>query len=475
MPNAPTSAVPAEVTAIDTQARGPLLFLLGSGLVWLTVSGVLALITAIQLHSPQFLADCFLLTHGRAQALRETAFVYGWLANAGFGLGLWILGRLGGEPLRGLNWTVAGTLFWNAGIALALVGIATGDMTSFSLFQMPRYVQPLLVFAAATLSIPGVLAWSGRRADSMYASQWYVVAAIFLLPWVMMAAQAVLLWWPVRGVVQPIAASWYAQSVWSLWLAPLALAVLYYVLPKVSGRTLPAYEWAPLGFWILLFIGAWCGGRHLIGGPVPTWIPTIAVVAHSLVLFHYLVVVLNCRGILGAEGTAAGFLRFGFVAYVIFGVLEFLASFRGLAVGSQFTLAETALQQAGLYGAISMMFFGGIYFAVPRLANRAWASGAMIGGHRALVIAGIVASVLALSFAGNAQGDGLLDGKAAFADFLGRMRTPLLVHTAAQAVLLAANLLLLVNFLRSVCCRSDASEAAPTLFATAPAKEASAS
>jgi cytochrome c oxidase cbb3-type subunit 1 len=474
MPNAPTSAPPAEVTALDTQARGPLLLLLGSGLVWLIVSGVLALIASIQLHAPQFLADCFLLTHGRAQALRETAFVYGWLANAGFGLGLWVLGRLGGNPLRGLNWTVVGTLFWNLGVTLGLVGIATGDMTSFALLQLPRYVQPLLVFACATLAIPGVLAWSGRRADGMYASQWYAVAAIFLFPWLLIAAQAVLLWWPVRGVVQPIAATWYAQGVWSLWLAPLALAVAYYILPKVSGRILPAYDWAPLSFWTLLFIGSWTGGRHLVSGPVPAWIGTVAVVAGSLLLFHYLVVALNFRVAFGAGGTAARFIRFGFMAYIVFGVLEFIASFRGVAAHMQFTFLETALQQLGLYGALSMIFFGGIYYAVPRLTGRAWASAAMISGHRFLVIAGLLVALVALDIAGNAQAAGLHDPKVAFADILARTRGPLLAHTAAQIVLLAANLLLLVNFLRSTCC-AKADEPAPSLYASSAAGEASAS
>lgn len=472
MPNAPTHATPAEVTAIDTQARGPLLLMLGSGLVWLVVSGVLALLTSIQLHSPQFLADCAWLTHGRAQALRETAFVYGWLANTGLGLALWILGRLGGSPLRGLNWIVAGSLFWNAAVTLGLVGIAIGDMTSFALLQMPRYVQPLLVFAYACTAISGVLAWSGRRDDAMYASQWYAVAAIFMFPWLLMAAQAVLLWTPVRGVVQAVAAGWYFQGVWSLWLAPLALAVAYYLVPKLSGRITPSYEWTALSFWTLLFVGAWCGGRHLVGGPVPAWIPTMSVVAHSMMLFHYLIIVLNFRAIWGVDGTAAAFVRFGFVAYVVFGLGEFIVSFRGVAAHTHFTLFNSALEQLGLYGAISMIFFGGLYYALPRLTGRAWASGSLIGGHRWLVLAGIVVSVAALGLAGATQGEGLLDPKASFADILGRMKPALLAHTGAQIVLLGANLLLLVNFLRSCC--GGSTEAAPTLFRPV-AEEASAS
>src|SRR5688572_5241570 len=110
MINAPTNASPepvtragtAEVTAIDSQGRWPLLLLLGSGLVWLLISGVFAVIGSIQLHSPAFLADCPWLTFGRTQAMRETAFVYGWAANAGLAVALWVLGRLGGHPLRGL-------------------------------------------------------------------------------------------------------------------------------------------------------------------------------------------------------------------------------------------------------------------------------------------------------------------------------------------------------------------------------------
>ena len=156
MTKAPTNAASAEVTAIDTAARGPLLWLLGSGLVWLLVSGILALITSIQLHTPTFLADCSWFTHGRAQAMRETVFVYGWLANAGVATATWVLGRLGGYPLRALNWAVVGCIFWNTAIGAGLVGIATGDMTTFALIQLPRYVQPVLVVAYAAMAISGV-------------------------------------------------------------------------------------------------------------------------------------------------------------------------------------------------------------------------------------------------------------------------------------------------------------------------------
>lgn len=475
MTNAPTNAGSAEVTSIDTQARGPLLLLIGSAVVWLVISGIFALLTSIQLHSPQFLTDCSWFTFGRAQALRETAFIYGWAANAGLAIALWVLGRLGGYPLRGLNWTVAGTLFWNLGVTAGLVGIATGDMTGFSLLQLPRYVQPLLVFAYAAIAMSGVLAWSGRKTDGTFASQWHAVAALFLFPWMLCAAQAVLLWWPVRGTVQAVAANWYAQGVWSLWLAPLALAGAYYIVPKVAGRVLPAYESAPLGFWTLIFVGSWTGGRHLIGGPMPAWIATMAVVCAGLLVFHYLVIALNFRIAFGATGTAIRFIRIGVVAYFLTGALELLTSFRAVAVATQFTFLATAIEQLGLYGGISMMFFGAIYYLVPRITGNPWASAGLAGGHRILVVAGVTLSVVTLAVAGLTQGDDLLDPKLPMAQIFGNVRISLLMNSGAQIILIGANLLLLVNFVRTACVRTTNAVPAQALFRPPSKLEAHAS
>lgn len=475
MTNAPTNSGSAEITAIDSQARGPLLLLIGSGVVWLVVSGILALITSIQLHSPQFLADCAWLTYGRAEAMRETAFVYGWAANAGLAVGLWVLGRLGGYPLRGLNWTVIGTLFWNLGVSAGVVGIAIGDLTSFSLLQLPRYVQPLLVVAYAAIALTGVLAWSGRRSDGTFASQWYAIAALFLFPWMLCAAQAVLLWWPVRGTVQAIAANWYGQGVWTLWLAPLALAGAYYIIPKVVGRTLPTYESAPLGFWTLIFIGAWTGGRRLIGGPVPAWVPTMAVVAAGLLIFHYMVIALNLRLATSGKGTAIKFLRVGVAGYLLTGLLELITSFRGVAVDTQFTFLTAAVDQLGLYGGVSMMFFGGIYYLVPRVTGQAWASSGLVAGHRVLVVFGVVVSVVTLAVAGLSQGKDLLRPGIALSQIFGSIRLSLLLNSGAQMVLLGANLLLLVNFFRTACACRTSEAPAPVLFRQPSKLEAHAS
>ncbi len=440
----------AEVTATDRTAQRPLLLLIASAIKWLVLSGVLGLISSIQLVQPAFLTDCSVFTHGRTVAMQESIFIYGWAANAGLAIGLWILGRLGGSPLRAQNWIICGTIFWNVAVTLGVIGIAVGDATSIVFLELPRYVQLMMVVAYATIAISGVLAWAGRRTEGTYAAQWYAVAALFLFPWLFSAAQMMLLWSPLRGTLQAVAAGWYAQGAWTLWLAPLGLAAAYYVVPKITGRALPSYEFAPHAFWCLLVLGAFTGGRHLVGGPVPAWIASVAIVSCSLLLFHYFVVFINLRGAFFGGGTALKFISFGLAAYVLGGFLDAFTAFRSVAMVAQFTFIDEAQQQLAIYGGFSMMLFGAIYYAVPRLTGRPWHSAMLVSGHRISVTLGVALLVVSLTVAGWSQGHDLLDAKVPFTEIAAHLRPWLLAAAAAQAILLLGNLIFLVNFLRGL-------------------------
>jgi cytochrome c oxidase cbb3-type subunit 1 len=452
----------AEVTATDSSSRNPLLLLLLSGLLWLVAASALALVASLQLHTPSFLAGCRFLTYGRVSAMAETAFVYGWMANAGLALTLWTLGRLAGEPLRAQNWANGGALFWNLGVTGALVGIACGDNTGFPLLGLPKYVQLVMFASYAAIAVSGLLAWSGRLREVSYASQWYAAAALFLFPWILSIAHVMLFSVPARGVLQPIIAGWYAQSAWTLWLAPLAISAAYYVVPKVTGKLLPSYEFASLGFWCLIFVGGLTGGRHLVGGPVPAWIPSIAVVSCALLLFHVLVVLLNLRGAFSGKGIALKFIAFGLLSYALGAVVDSLTSFHAIAEHTQFTLFDAAQEQLALYAAASTILLGSIYYALPRITGKVWLSGGLIRAHLVLTIGGIVLLIGSLCVASVAQSQAMLDAKVPY-DAISKITHPwLLPVVVAQGILLLASIAVTVNFVLTSCRVMDISE--PAVF-----------
>lgn len=462
-----------EVSEIDAKARFTLGLLLGAGLFWLVVSGILALLSFAQTLNPRLLEDVAYFSFGRTRAMQETAFVYGWVANAGFAVALWILGRLGGSPLRSLNWAVVGTLFWNLGLVVGLVGIGLGDGTSIAFLHLPHYVQPLLLVTFGAIAVPGVLAWTGRKHRAAFAAQWYAVAALFLFPWLFSAAQLMIVWFPVRGTVQAIAAGWFLQGAWTLWIAPLALGAAYYLVPKISGRVIPSYDFASLSFWTLLVVGGWTGGRHLIGGPVPAWIATIAIVSCALLAFHYIVTAINLRGAFGHRSLSLKFIAFGLAAYVIGGFADAATALRSVAQFTQFTWVMQAQSQLALVGAFTMIMFGAIYFLVPRIANQAWPSAALIRAHYLAAMVGTSLLVVALAVAGVVQGRDLADATITFEQIAAHTRVWLLAAAAGQTILLVGNIVLALHFVRMMAAKPAV--AADNLFIQAPTMEATVS
>jgi cytochrome c oxidase cbb3-type subunit 1 len=122
---------------------------------------------------------------------------------------------------------------------------------------------------------------------------------------------------------------------------------------------------------------------------------------------------------------------------------------RGLAAVTQFTFFDQAQQQLALYGGVSMLFFGTLYFAVPRIGNRRWASAGLIRGHFVLAVAGVVLLVAGLAVAGLVQGRDLNDPAVGFPAIAGHVQPWLLAASAGQAVLLFGNLLFAVNFFQT--------------------------
>lgn len=456
MTQASTTPAQPEVSDIDASARLPLLLLLGSALLWLVAGGVLALIASIQLHTPEFLGGCAWFTYGRMQAAQETALVYGWAVNAGLAVALWLLARLGGMPLRAAGLAAVGAAFWNLALTLGLVGIFAGDMTGFAFLQLPAYIQPFMLAAYAAVAAAGVLAWTGRRKAFTFAAQWYAVAALFVFPWVFSVTQVLLLFAPVHGTLQSVVAAWFGQNFAALVLAPFALAAAYYLLPKISGRPVNHYDYAAHGFWVLLFVGGWAGGRHLIGGPVPAWIATTGIVATALLLFHYAVVAINLGGIFTARGgTALRFAALGLAAYLLGGLLDAVTSARDVAKFVQFTFIPVAQTQLLLTGAFTFMIFGAIYYLAPRLVGKPWPSTALIRAHFGSVFLGLVLSVGGLFAAGWVQAGDLAQPAVTFAAIAADTRPWLFAATAGQALLLLGSLALALNFIRLLLVRAE--------------------
>lgn len=448
------SHISAEKTAIDRSARFPVLLFIASGLTWLLISSFLGLIAAIKLHFPDFLSTYAFLTYGRVYPAATNAFLYGWLTPCCTGIGLWLLARLCRAHVAYPSIPIAAWMFWNTGVTLGVLGILGGSGTSISWLDFPNYASVILFIGYAFVAVWAVLMFVQRPAERfVYISQWYLFAAFLWFPWVYASANLFIHFIPIEASARLIAHQWFMHNLYSFWFAPVALAIVYYLLPKVLGKPVYSYGQAMLGFWAYAICFGWNGLTRLIDGPVPAWMTTVSIVATILMIIPLAIIINNFFGTLEQNGDAFQWsptVRFAIVGAICFvaATLEsiFLSS-RSVSRILNLTEFVSGYEQLALYGFVSMCLFAGLYYMIPRLTNWGWASSALIRWHFWLMVTGVGSIYSGLSLAGFFQGYGLAD-KAIPMTAIGSLMQPFLwFQTLAYLLICTANVVFVALFI----------------------------
>ena len=402
---------------IDMSVRSPVLMFFGSSILWLLLASALGALSALKVNFPDVLSDVAWLTIGRLHPAAGNAFVYGWAATASIGAALWLMARLCKTPFRFRGTLELVCVLWNLGVTLGVFGILYGESTSYLGLEFPRWVSPILFTAFVLIAFWVGLSFRNRTQDEVYISQWYLVAAFLFFPWTYGTANLLLFFIPVQAPAQAVIAAWYAHSLVSLFFVPVALAIAYYIVPKVLGKPIAHYGLAKLGFWTWLLFAGWSGAYGLIGGPIPTWMSSLAITASVLTLLPLYAMFRNFRDTLSGRYSALRHvpsLRFVTVAvwcFLAVGVAGALSGFRGVNSVVHFTLLSEAAGQMVMYGFVSLALFGVIYYASSRLLGLEWESPALIRAHFWFSVVGFGLATISLALGGLIQGLGLNDPK----------------------------------------------------------------
>jgi cytochrome c oxidase cbb3-type subunit 1 len=408
-------AVDREVTAwerarIDDSTRVPVLIFFSTALFWLLVGTLLALAASIKLHSPGFLTGFSWLTFGRVRPAHVNAVVYGWSTLSAFGVIVWLMARLSWAEVRYPSLLVAGGVIWNLGVAVGTVAILGGQGTSIEYLEYPIYVPPILVAGYALVAVWSVVIFRDRRETEVYVSEWYILGALFWLPWLYITSNLLLFWFPVKGVVQASVLWWFGHNVMGLWFSPIGLATAYYLIPKVIGRPIYSYYLGIIGFWSLALFYVWLGSHHLVGGPIPAWLITAGIVG-SLMMFipvgatainHHMTMI-GHFGKLKYSPTLR-FVVFGAVSYTAVSVQGSFEALRRVNEITHFTHYTIGHAHLALYAFYTMIIFGAMYYIVPRLTGCEWASARLIRIHFWCAAFGAFIYVAMLTWGGWYQG-----------------------------------------------------------------------
>jgi len=210
--------------------------------------------------------------------------------------------------------------------------------------------------------------------------------------------------------------------------------------------------------------------HHLIGGPYPAWLITASVVA-SVMMFipvitvainHHFTMIGHFRDLLYSP--TLRFVVFGAMSYTLVSFQGSLTAIRGINHVTHFTHYTIAHAHLGAYAFASMVFFGAIYYIMPRLLEREWPSRWLIRLHFWPSALGITIYFVMLSWGGVLQGIELNQKTTPFLEIVADTLPYLKWRSIGGGLMTLGHLALLASFAWMLMARGRKGSE-PTLFA----------
>jgi len=393
-----------------------------SGSAWFAVAVLGGLFSAIQLFSPDTLRNISFLEFGRVRPAHTNLVLFGFVGMMAVGSGLYIVPvmlrtRLYSERAANLSmW------FYNLGILVTVVTLPLGYTQGREYAEAIFPAKFLILTALLLLLYVLVMTVLNRKENLLYVSVWYVVGGVL---WTTaFYPPGNVMWHPrtgaLTGTIDAIWLWFYGHNIFGLFLTPLAIAIAYYVMPRVANAPLYSHTLSLIGFWSLIAFYTHIGTHHLIQAPVPTWLKTISIIDSIGMLIPVFTVLVNLwlttKDSLGnfTRSVPGKFVFAGAVWYLltcIQGPVQSLPSVQRYTHFNNWVVGHAHIAVLGFSGLIAL---GGLWYILPQVTGRRLYSMNLANLQFWLVSIGLSGFFVVLTIAGLTQGAAWVSGETVY-------------------------------------------------------------
>ena len=395
-------------------------------LVWGIVGMLVGVLVAAQMVLPALNFDVAWLSNGRLRPLHTNAVIFAFAGNAIFAGVYYSLQRL--LKTRLFNDLLGRVHFWGWQliIVLAAITLPLGLSTSkeYAELEWPIDLMISVVWVIFGINMIGTL--FRRRERHLYVAIWFYIAtwiAVTMLHVVNSSAVPVSLtksYSMFAGIQDALVQWWYGHNAVAFFLTTPFLGLMYYFLPKTTGKPIYSYRMSILHFWSLIFIYIWAGPHHLLNTSTPEWAQTLGVMFSLMLILPswggayngYMTIFGKEPGALPGKATPSivrgnpiiWFWLGSITSYTITtfeGCMLSLRDINALAHNTDWTIGHV---HNGAIGWVGMMIFAIVYWLVPRMWKTELWSVKLAKVHFWMALFGLVAYVVALWIAGIMQG-----------------------------------------------------------------------
>jgi cytochrome c oxidase cbb3-type subunit I/II len=384
--------------------------------IWGLVGFSAGLLIACQLFFPALNFNLQFTTFGRLRPLHTNAVIFAFVGNGMF-MGIYYSlqrlckARMFSDFLSWLNFWG-----WQAIIVSAAITLPLGLTTSkeYAELEWPIDIAIAVVWVAFAVNMFGTIA--RRREKHMYVAIWFyistavTVAVLHIFNSLEIPAGWFKSYSMYAGVQDALVQWWYGHNAVAFFLTTPYLGLMYYYLPKASGRPVFSYRLSIIHFWALIFLYIWAGPHHLLYTALPDWAQSLGMV------FSLMLIAPSWGGMLNGLLTLRGawnklreepMLKFMVVAVTAYGMstlegpLMAIKSVNSLSHYTDYTIGHVHMGALGWNGFLT---FSLLYWLFPRLYNTRLYSMKLANYHFWIGLMGIAFYVIPMYVSGVTQG-----------------------------------------------------------------------
>lgn len=389
-----------------------------AALAALVVVALFGLIAATQLVLPDTMSRLPWMSWGRVRYAHTQGLMLGWLGNAFLAFLYHAVPRLTGRTVT--SGVLGRWLFglWNFAVLVpGWVLVLMGVSQPLEWAEFPLVVDALVVLALVLAGVQFLPPFFSRGPEDLYVSSWYVIGGLVFT----------LFSYPMGNIVPefvPGASGAAFSGLWihdavGLFVTPMALAIIYFVIPASTGRPIYSHFLSMLGFWLLFFLYPLNGTHHYVFSVIPMDAQLAAIAASALLGLDVVLVVTNLLLSLRGSGwvpreLGLRFVATGTVCYLIVSVQGALQAQMAVNQTVHFSDWVVGHSHLAMLGFASFAAIGGLVHAWQRLPDARYSRRAFEWAY-GLIALGLVLMVVDLTLAGLLEG-GLWQSSAPWLD-----------------------------------------------------------
>ena len=350
--------------------------------VWGVVGMLVGLVIAAQLIWPALNFDIPWLAYGRLRPLHTNAVIFAFGGCGLFATAYYVVQRTCNVRLA-FDKLAAFTFWgWQLVILLAAITLPLGITQGKEYAELEWPIDLLIAVVWVAFAVVFFVTIGRRRVKHIYVANWFYAAFIITVAVLHIfnnLAIPVGMWKSYQiytGVVDGMMQWWYGHNAVGFFLTAGFLGMMYYFVPKQTGRPIYSYRLSVVHFWALISIYMWAGPHHLHYTSLPDWAQSLGMV------FSVILLAPSWGGMINGIMTLSGawhklrtdpIIKFMIVALSFYGMSTFegpMMSIKTVNALSHYTDWTIGHVHSGALGWVAMMTIGTLYCLIPRLYNK---------------------------------------------------------------------------------------------------------